>query len=224
VETTIHHHLAAVGGTKAIVKNVGISDLQNLYCRLTVLGGAGYKFATGDLVSLSFGPLSLIVKSTDDNKTERISFFEVAEFNITGPGAVGRGGGFIGGGFGVEAAVEGMAIAGILNGLTAQTEIHTFITLVTHVGELHLHYSGMEPGALRVALSRIFAILRRLNPNWMKSRLERLQALLEEKIISNDEFEQLKERLSPAVKSGHEPLPSCCHSLHMEQPFICNGR
>ena len=40
---------------------------------------------------------------------------------IGGPGLVKTGGGFVGGGFGARGAIEGMAIAAVLNGLTTRT-------------------------------------------------------------------------------------------------------
>src|SRR5262249_16799941 len=83
---------------------------------------------------------------------ETIPYPEIVDFSITGPGTVTTGGGFIGGGFGVAGALEGMAVAAVLNALTSRTKVHTFIGLVTHQGELFLHYEGMEPGALRIAL------------------------------------------------------------------------
>jgi hypothetical protein len=57
---------------------------------------------------------------------------EVQAVVIGGPGLVKSGGGFIGGGSGAVGAVEGMAIAAVLNALT------TF--RVTHTGTEGVHF------------------------------------------------------------------------------------
>ena len=44
---------------------------------------------------------------------------------IGGSGMVRSGGGFTGGGFGLGGAVEGMAIAAVLNAMTTRTSIKT---------------------------------------------------------------------------------------------------
>lgn len=55
----------------------------------------------------------------------QIPYRDVEVVDIGGPGLVKSGGGFVGGGFGVAGAVEGMAIAAVLNALTTQTRIKT---------------------------------------------------------------------------------------------------
>ena len=52
-------------------------------------------------------------------------YSEVEGLEIGGPGLVKTGGGFVGGGFGARGAIEGMAIAAVLNGLTTRTSIKT---------------------------------------------------------------------------------------------------
>jgi hypothetical protein len=189
--------------------------LQLLAC--TVLGGTGYIFSPGDKVNIRFGPEILVVQSADGSKAEDIPFLEVVELSISGRGSVTTGGGFIGGGFGVEEALEGMAIGKILNVLTTRTKIHTFIALVTHLGELHLHYGGMEPGALRIVLSKVFTKLRRLDPIWMNERLARLETLLSQKAISDREFDYLKCRLlDPPIPTV--PVPT----IQEEERGFCN--
>jgi hypothetical protein len=162
--------------------------------KCTLLGGTGYALLAGDKVDLTFSKDKLLVLGPH-NISIGISYLEIVDISISGPGNVTNGGGFIGGGFGVEGAVEGMAIATVLNALTSRTKIHTFITLITHTGELHLHYGGMEPSALRIALSEVFTTLRRLDPAWLRVRLERLEFQRTEMRLNENEFEDLKQRL-----------------------------
>jgi hypothetical protein len=75
---------------------------------------------------------------------------------------VTSGGGFIGGGFGVEGAIVGIGVASLLNALTTKTNTFTFtfMQLETTDGEVFFHYGAMEPSALRMELSPVFVALR----------------------------------------------------------------
>lgn len=158
-----------------------------------VLGANGFPFAIGSKIRLSFD--STNVHCSSKVRTASFSLAELAELNISGPGSVTTGGGFIGGGFGVDSALEGIAVATALNFLSTKTKVHTFLTLVTNFGELHLHYSGMEPGALRIALAAVFVRIRRLDPIWQESRLKVLLAQQAAGRLSADELAAAKKRL-----------------------------
>lgn len=150
----------------------------------TVLGGFGHAVVPNETVDLLFREKSFEIRA-GDRTSEEIFYLELVELEISGPGTVARGGGFIGGGFGIGGAIEGIAIAGILNALTTRYKVHTFLTLVTHMGEIHLHHGGMEPAALRIALAEVFVILRRQDVGWMHAR----RAVLEEQRASMHESE-----------------------------------
>jgi hypothetical protein len=83
-----------------------------------------------------------------------VPYCEVEDVEIGGPGLVRTGGGFVGGGFGVRGAVEGMAIATVLNALTTRTSVKTILRLQGTGCELFLLHSGMTPEQLRIAMSR----------------------------------------------------------------------
>lgn len=91
---------------------------------------------------------------------EHLDYSDVIAIQVTGPGTISSGGGFIGGGFGVEGAITGIAIGALLNKLTTRTQVFTFIQIETVKGEIFLHYPGAEPGALRIELSPVFVQVR----------------------------------------------------------------
>lgn len=159
----------------------------------TLLGVNGFPFSVGEKINLAFGEDGLHCLGT--NRTASFGYVELAELDISGPGTVTKGGGFIGGGFGVEGALEGMAIAGVLNLLTTRSRIHTFVTIVTNFGELHLHYGDMEPGALRMALASVYVKLRRLDPAWIASRLKILDAQKEAGALTEEGLAAARQRL-----------------------------
>ena len=160
------------------------------------LGGAEFPFSSGEPVDALFTEKGVVLQGK--TRSARFSYFELVEFNITGPGSVTSGGGFVGGGFGVEGAIEGMAIAAILNGLTTKTKIHTFITLITNFGELHLHYDKMEPSVMRVVLASVFQRMRACSPRWHEQRVSVLESAKATGQIDEPQYAELVSRLITA--------------------------
>ena len=81
----------------------------------TVLGGCGYPFAVGQQLDVLFSAKAIRLQSSEESSVTEIFYPEVVDLAITGPGAVTTGGGFIGGGFGFEGVLQGLAIATVLN-------------------------------------------------------------------------------------------------------------
>jgi hypothetical protein len=175
----------------------------------TFVGGCGYPFAVGQQIDVRFSSDAIRLQATNETGAAEIFYPELVDLTVTGPGAVTTGGGFIGGGFGFEGALKGMAIATVLNLLTSRTKVHTFLQLVTHQGEVFLHYGGLEPGAVRIVLSPVFTHLRRTEPGWLDTRLQRLDALRAQGAVSEEQFASLKARLLAAPRlSGLEDIAS----------------
>lgn len=129
------------------------------------------------------------------------------ELDIGGPGQVRRGGGFIGGGFGLKGAFEGMAMAYVLNKVTTRTTVITFITITDRDREAFFVTNQEEPSALRISLSPIFAALRSANidrsgktasPSSTLDPVTRLKELAElhrSGVLSDDEFAVAKTKI-----------------------------
>ena len=170
--------------------------------RCRVLGGHGLPATTGELWELVFTPESLRLVDPVHNET-LVPYSDVTAVEIGGPGARKAGGGFIGGGFGLQGAAEGMLIASALNMLTTRTTINTVICIQTTTAELFLHQSELTPDALRMRLSRVFTILRQRTESTSVvpgnageehavERLTKLAALLDRGLITDEEFQKLK--------------------------------
>ena len=184
------------------------------------LGGSGYDFVAGDTMRLEFTDASMSVIASDGAKAT-IHYLEVVDIQIAGPGKVSSGGGFIGGGFGVTGAIEGMAVAAILNGLTSKSKVYTFLTMLTHVGELHFHYEGMEPSALRIALAKVFTTLRRQDTHWIHTRLELLESNHKLGNLAADDFEVMKKRLlEPPHNTDLSARKGSCPSCRKVIPLL----
>jgi hypothetical protein len=139
-----------------------------------------------------------------------VPYSEIEDVEIGGPGIVKTGGGFAGGGFGAAGAIEGMAIASILNGLTSRTSIKTILRIQGIGFELFLLHPGMTPEKLRIELSRPFVAIRSArashgaggtqNPSLAKSvspvdELTKLADMLEKGLLTRDEFDLMKTKL-----------------------------
>ncbi|HUH59623.1 MAG TPA: hypothetical protein VL001_06035 [Candidimonas sp.] len=208
----------------------------------TVLGASGFPFSPGDTIALVFK--HNVVRCSGRSYLAELSLLELAELSVSGPGTLVTGGGFIGGGLGVEGALEGIAIANVLNALTTKKKTHTFVTLTANFGELHLHYGSMDPGAVRVFLSDVFVRLRNMNSQWRQSREQLIDDQLAKGSISGTEADTLKSRLASQPiwtdlaseakaqrllgESAEGPkgtCPSCDHtiSLHSEHCQYCRA-
>ena len=90
----------------------------------------------------------------------RIDYPEVDLLEVTGSGTrtYTTGGGFIGGGFGAEGAIEGMAIASVLNALTRKsTVVHdTVVNFKAGERQVLMNNYTFEPAFLRVLLAPVY--------------------------------------------------------------------
>lgn len=77
-----------------------------------------------------------------------VPYAEIEDVEIGGPGLVKSGGGFIGGGFGAVGALEGVAIASVLNALTTRTSITTIVRVQGVRCELFLLHTRSTPEQL----------------------------------------------------------------------------
>lgn len=93
----------------------------------------------------------------------RLPYVRQFTVELSGPGRFTTGGGFVGGGFGLGGAVEGMAIAGILNSLTTRTRVVSVVALLSAEYEAFFLCQEYTPDELRRILAPVFLRARQLN-------------------------------------------------------------
>lgn len=138
-----------------------------------------------------------------------VPYGQVEQVEIGGPGLIRRGGGFVGGGFGVT-AIEGMAIAAVLNGLTTRTSIKTIVRIQGTGCELFLLLTSVTPEQLRIELSRPLGAIRSARAMEVAGgiqhgalavsfspveELTKLADMLEKGLLTRDEFDLMKAKL-----------------------------
>ena len=107
-------------------------------------------------------------------------------------------------------AIEGMAIAAVLNGLTAQTSIKTIVRIQGTGCELFLLYTRATPDQLRIAMSRTLTVIRsarateitqgiqhevRASSSSPVEELTKLADMLEKGLLTREEFDLMKAKL-----------------------------
>jgi hypothetical protein len=130
--------------------------------------------------------------------------------------SITKGGGFVGGGFGVTGAAEGMLIATVINKLTTKTTKLVTIALIADNGWVELRLEGKDAlvvrQALRTVLDAVFAYQNALagTPSQSQdeekrgdlvSELERLARLRDDGALTDKEFASAKARLLDDVPS-----------------------
>jgi hypothetical protein len=196
----------------------GVALPQDLEARMLVrvpgvifIGGycSGAELNAGWAYQLRFLDDRLLLLSERGSAAlAEVAYAGIREIVVGGPGLVKSGGGFMGGGFGLAGAVEGAAIAGVLNALTTRTAIKTILQIQAADGELFFLHTKMVPQDLRIHLSRAIVAIRgaKASAATMEDRvqvgsaspldeLERLARLLEDGLLTREEFDQLKARL-----------------------------
>lgn len=139
-----------------------------------------------------------------------VPYGQVEYVEIGGPGLIRTGGGFVGGGFGVTGAIEGMAVAAVLNGLTTRTSIKTVVRVQGTGCELFLLHTKVTPEQLRIQMSRPLGAIRSARaadeargiqhegcaaPPSPVEELAKLADLLEKGLLTREEFDLMKANL-----------------------------
>jgi hypothetical protein len=139
-----------------------------------------------------------------------VPYSQVEDVEIGGPGLVKTGGRFVGGGFGVSGAVEGMAIAAVLNTLTTRTSIKTVMRIQGTSCELFLLHTRLTPEQLRIAMSRPLGAVRSARATQATGgtqheapvaapspvqELTKLADMLEKGLLTREEFDLMKAKL-----------------------------
>jgi hypothetical protein len=136
-----------------------------------------------------------------------VPYSEVEDVEIGGPGLVKSGGGFAGGGFGLSGAVEGMAIAAVLNAMTTRTSVKTVVRIQGTGCELFLLHTTLTPEQLRIEMSRPLGAIRvaratsrtqheapAVSPSPVEE-LARVADMLEKGLLTREEFDLMKAKL-----------------------------
>jgi hypothetical protein len=167
------------------------------------LAGAGTPLTTGMEVSVGVLDRGFVVSRPGTYIA--IPYERVLQIGAGGRGAYQTGGGFVGGGFGLQGAAEGMGAAAALNALTTRTKVETVISVVYGDGELHFLSRTVTPQVLELELSGARSAIRRAQqasthvpqaatPD-LAGQVRELAALKDRGLLDAPEFAALKAKL-----------------------------
>jgi hypothetical protein len=162
----------------------------------TMIGGNGYDIPVKSVCSVNCTPTDVRIVIAGLHDALALPYEALTAVELSG-GAQTSGGGFIGGGFGATGAIEGMAIASVLNALSRKTTINTVLRVATGQGELFLHHGSVTPAIMRNTLSPLFTRFEasratpvaRAPAEDPTTQLERLVRLRDAGALSEDEFQ-----------------------------------
>ena len=176
--------------------------------RLQVMDGAGWAPRIGSQVALFlWNDRFELRESYRSTVLSSVRLETLQDLRIEGH-SVTRGGGFFGGGFGAKGAIEGMAIASVLNAVTRKTRNWVTIDLVGDDGWAQFQLEGADTFEVRDRLRALSDEIvtqhsrrttdtseRPLMESDLVSSLERLVTLRDSEALSEDEFQLAKRRL-----------------------------
>ncbi len=166
---------------------------------ITVLGGAGWESRKDSKCILSLDTASIYISDLKSLIDTTINIEDLREIEVSGPGKVTNNAGVMGGGFGAEGALKGMAIATVINILTTYSNTKTFIRLGFQSSEIVMLTSQLEPDKARILLSPLFLTVSRKTTGTkstsVSGEIEKLYDLKRSGAIADAEFEKLKNQL-----------------------------
>jgi len=120
------------------------------------LGGYGQPeaLASSEAASLSFNSDALEINGTV------YGWDQLVGFSVGGPGTFETGGGWIGGGFGIAGAVEGVLVSSVLNALTTKTHVLTEFVFIFENAEMNFATQKITPDELDMYLSPLRGLIR----------------------------------------------------------------
>ena len=131
-----------------------------------------------------------------------IEFASLKKVEVSGPGKTVTGATVMGGGVGWEGIAEGILIASVLSALSTRTRVETYLTIRFDETEVVVQAAKLTPLELRLILSPAILAAEaatarpKAQPNEsLSGELQRLAKLLQDGLLTLDEFAQAKSAL-----------------------------
>jgi len=168
--------------------------------------GVGDGISAGTKIDLHFTDQEIwLTKATGHIPYLRRSYAAARAFEFEG-GVVRTGGGYMGGGFGVLGAAEGIAMATLLNSLTSKSSVHTTIRFETEDAEIFLFTDQATPKTLLMQFAEVRAKIKtaaasppedtpETKTGDLTEQLARLGDLFQKGLLTANEFAAAKTRL-----------------------------
>jgi hypothetical protein len=167
-----------------------------------LVGGSGFEVERGAICSVLTLPDAVDVRAERNGiGVATIPYEEMTGLEIA-DGTRRQHGRFIGGGFGLQGAAEGILIASLLNSMSEKVTINTGLAIGSIRGELLLNHSRIAASDLRRDLSMLFTRFNAARHRALgapladdaTTQLERLADLRDKGLLTPEEFEAARAR------------------------------
>lgn len=165
---------------------------------IKIIGGAGWEDMHGSDAHLKISTDSICFVDLKNIRKVLLPNARVCSMDISGPGTVASGPNISGGGFGVQGAITGMAIATAANILLTHRSTKTIVRVASDDAEVIFLSSEMEPDSMRVLLSPVYVALGRKDAsaaNALDSQLTQLKRLLDSGALSDEQYRRAVDKL-----------------------------
>jgi RNA polymerase subunit RPABC4/transcription elongation factor Spt4 len=166
------------------------------------LGGVGLNIIQGTKGALRLGNEDLVFATTES--TWGVDLESIIAIHVDGEGAFKTGGGWFGGGIGVAGALEGAALASIMNSLTTKVKIDCVFRIQCHDIDITFQILNRTPRQLRIDTTYINLAAQKKKhqvpvknhtPHSIASQIKELAELRDLGIITLEEFQNKKTQL-----------------------------
>jgi hypothetical protein len=187
---------------KSKVEREVMTTAKSDHIECSYLGGSGYSLAQNEKFFLALTDDCLKFTKISDGSVFDIAFTQVHEVEVSGPGTVTTNAGVSGGGFGLEGFLKGAVAATVINAATTKSSTNTFVRILSAQGEIYLHTSTKEPGALKIIFSPLVVHIanrgRKTDSNTQANvaqEVEKLHKLKQDGLLDEAEFKAAKNKL-----------------------------
>ena len=193
------------GGSREPLLDSQLDRDRRTLSDFALAASGGSSIPTGTVCTIDFAGDGVRILAL--GRMELIPYSAVRALEVTG-GTTRSGGGFFGGGFGVQGAAEGMLVASVLNSLTSRTRINTVLRLATPSAEYVFLSHRIDADALRLSLTPVQPLIRRARATpsppvqtpltsapGVADELAKLAQLRDQGVLSESQFESAKSRL-----------------------------
>src|ERR1700686_3467796 len=164
----------------------------------------GSSIANGSSCLIDFSDEGIGIKASDGQQAF-VPYEQVQALQVTGS-TKSSGGGVIGGGFGVEGAVEGMLAASGINALTTRTSVYSVLRIAARTAQYVFVSHTVDSNALNMLLTPGKPRVRMAQaqhasappphaPSSIADELTKLARLRDEGVLSDAEFSAAKSRV-----------------------------
>ena len=192
-----------VKSDESIIKNEEVNNSEIFQERIEIsavfLGGMGAKISKGLKGNLIASDLGFFYETKKDAWS--VDLEEIQSIQIAGAGAFQTGGGWMGGGFGFSGAMQGAAMASMMNLLTTRTHFDCILRIIYTNLDLTFQVLDRNPRQLEIDLTGIKHIIERKESEKDADApvessgidaLLKLSVLYEKGLLTKEEFEEQK--------------------------------